>query len=50
MDGVIIFLLIDENDCKFYDAVRIGLARSYIKLDRPQEAVELFLQVSAENH
>ena len=48
-DAVNIFLLIDENDCKFYDAVRIGLARSYIKLDRPQEAVELFLQVSADN-
>ena len=29
--------------------MRIGLASAYIELDRPQEAVELLLQVSGDN-
>ena len=48
-DAVNIFRSIKEHDCKFYDAVRIGLAYAYIGWDQPQEAVELFLQVSGEN-
>lgn len=46
-DAVGIFnSIIKKRDPKFYDAAQIELARSYIELDRPQEAVELFLQVS----
>lgn len=45
-DAAEVFLLIDEHDCEFYDGVRIGLADAYIRLNKEQKAVELFLQVS----
>jgi len=48
-DAAEVFLLIDEHDCEFYDGVRIGLAGAYIRLNKEQKAVELFLQVSDDN-